>query len=131
MSGDLEARVVQAAREAVAQVIRDEPGQPSPETIACVLAGRLDHTQAVRFAILGARAALAEIERDGVVVPRDAYTRPTCTSLPPRMIVAGIVALKEAYENLQNYDDNDEIDWDDGSMAIAVYRAMIAAVPRK
>ena len=64
MTSDLEARVVQAAREAVAQVVRDESGQPSPETIACVLAGRLDHTQAVRFAILGARAALAEIERD-------------------------------------------------------------------
>ena len=71
MTNDLEARVVQAAREAVARVVRDEPGQPSPETIACVLAGRLDETKAVRFAILGARAALAEIERDGVVVPRE------------------------------------------------------------
>lgn len=66
---DLDALAVQVGREAVAQVVRDEPGQqPSPETIACVLAGRLDDRQAPRFAILGARAMLAKLRELGLVV---------------------------------------------------------------
>lgn len=69
MPVDLDALAVQVGREAVAQVVRDEPGQqPSPETIACVLAGRLDDRQAPRFAILGARAMLAKLREMGLVV---------------------------------------------------------------
>jgi len=66
---DLDTLAVQVGREAVAQVVREEPGQqPSPETIACVLAGRLDDRQASRFAILGARAMLAKLREMGLVV---------------------------------------------------------------
>lgn len=68
MPVDLDALAVQVGREAVAQVVRDEPGQqPSPETIACVLAGRLDDRQAPRFAILGARAMLAKLRELGLI----------------------------------------------------------------
>ena len=60
MTNDLEARVVQAARDAVESHV---PGD--------------NQLTPAGYAILGARAALAEIERDGVVVPT--ARRPTET----------------------------------------------------
>jgi len=58
MSVDLEARVVQAAREACVQNLEwADPGK------LLVLSGTGDQYVEVRFAILGARAALAEIEK--------------------------------------------------------------------
>jgi hypothetical protein len=62
MSGDLDARVVQAAREAVC---RDWP-----ELATWWLSGEYDSADPLRGAILGARAALAEIERDYVLERR-------------------------------------------------------------
>ena len=62
MTNDLEARVVHAAREAVAA---DGAAEKWPDVVADLLAGKHDDEPMVRFAILGARAALAEIERDG------------------------------------------------------------------
>ena len=78
MSGDLDARVVQAAREAVSMHVPPwaTMGPNKPERKG-ILDGALDGLTAVHFAILGARAALAEIERDGVVVPT--ARRPTET----------------------------------------------------
>ena len=63
MTNDLDARVVQAAREAVATTggVFDK----WPDVTESLLEGRFDNEPMVRFAILGARAALAEIERDG------------------------------------------------------------------
>jgi len=67
MSEDLEARVVQAARKDVAKRV----GVDMPSEVENILAGLHDAHPMVQNTILGARAALAEIERDGVVVPRE------------------------------------------------------------
>ena len=66
MSGDLEARVVQAAREAVASQNRGF----TPSLIASIRSGEHDYMDPVMSAILGARAALAEIERDYILERR-------------------------------------------------------------
>ena len=73
MSEDLEARVVQAARKMVAERV----GVDMPTAVENILAGIHDDHPMIQNAILGARAALAEIERDGVVVPT--ARRPTET----------------------------------------------------
>ena len=67
MTNDLEARAVQAAREAVAEAVHKHPWS---ENIAAIITGRQDDDLRVIYAILGARAALAEIERDYVLERR-------------------------------------------------------------
>lgn len=101
----------------------------SPHMIKSI-AGHKDSDLRVRFAILGARAALAEIERDGVVVPADDPARNFSDSaLPPQMIEAGMDALEKTRSDMRNYVPGETIDWDCGMVAVAVYRAMVAAAP--
>ena len=71
MTGDLEARVVQAAREAVSMHVPPwaTMGANNIERIY-IESGWLDKRSDVHYAILGARAALAEIERDYVLERR-------------------------------------------------------------
>lgn len=80
MSVDLDARVVQAAREAVSMHVPPwaTMGANNIERIY-IESGWLDKRSDVHYAILGARAALAEIERDGVIMPTS--RRPTETEL--------------------------------------------------
>ena len=125
MSGDLEARVVQAAREAVAKEYEEIGFSATAEWIR---AGQEDDSNLnVTYAILGARAALAEIERGGVVVPKD----PTDLMLA----VAAREASKDAewrVDEVVPYDECDNVyrrEWREEMLA--AYKAFISlAVPR-
>lgn len=113
MSGDLEARIVQAAREAVSVHVPPwaTMGANNIERIY-IESGWLDKRSDVHYAILGARAALAEIEREGVVVPRE----PT-----PEMCEAG--------EGFNIRCGCSACDLDAREKVAAGYRAMVAAAP--
>lgn len=119
MSGDLEARVVQAAREAVAADVGTEKW---PDVVADLLAGKYDDEPMVHYAILGGRAALAEIERDWVVVPRE----PTDLMLA----VAAREASKDAewrVDEVVPYDECDNVyrrEWREEMLA--AYKAFIS-----
>lgn len=65
-----------------------------------------------------------------VTVPRDDDQRPFSDSLlPEAMIYAGSDALDRAQMDMANYVSGETIDWDQGMIAVAVYRAMLAAAP--
>lgn len=67
---------------------------------------------------------------DSVMVPRDDSARSYSDSLLPlEMIYAGMAALDQADSEMANYVPGETTDWDQGMMAVAVYRAMIAAAP--
>jgi hypothetical protein len=79
-----------------------------------------------------AYAALSAIEAAGLVcVPRDDETREVSDSaLPFDMIDAGITVLEGVHADHQNYVAGITPDWDDGMVAVAVYRAMTAAAAK-
>lgn len=63
------------------------------------------------------------------IVPLDDDERDFADSiLPGDMIEAGMVALEQAQADLKS-DDPDAIDWDNGMIAVAVYRAMTGKAP--
>jgi hypothetical protein len=78
---------------------------------------------------IAAQAALSAIEAAGMVcVPKDDETREVSDSaLPFGMIDAGITVLEGVHADHQNYVAGITPDWDDGMVAVAVYRAMTAA----
>lgn len=81
-----------------------------------------------------ARAAIAALSPpvpDGwQLVPKDDASRDFADSaLPEAMIEAGEEALERAQNDLTNYVSGETADWDTGMIAVAVYRAMLAASP--
>lgn len=62
------------------------------------------------------------------LVPVDDINRPFSDSLlPPEMIYAGMAALDQAETDMANYVPGVTTDWDQGMMAVSVYRAMVHA----
>lgn len=51
-------------------------------------------------------------------------------AIPDEMVYAGADAIDKAEDDLNNYVAGETIDWDAGMIAVAVYRAMIAAAPQ-
>jgi hypothetical protein len=49
--------------------------------------------------------------------------------IPEPMVFAGIYAVERALDDMNNYVSGKTIDWDSGMIAVAVYRAMVAARP--
>ena len=67
---------------------------------------------------------------DWVLVPRDDDARQfSDTALPMEMVDAGIEVLDRVHLDLAGHNGKDAPDWDDGMVAVAVYRAMLAAAP--
>ncbi|QDH50393.1 hypothetical protein [Caulobacter phage KcrB] len=65
-----------------------------------------------------------------VTVPRDDDARSFSDSiLPPAMIDAGVEVLDQVHLDLAGHNGKDVPDWDDGMVAVAVYRAMLATSP--
>ena len=63
------------------------------------------------------------------LVPVDTGPNFSDSSLPLDMIYAGADAIDRATDDMANYVSGETIDWDSGMMAVAVYRAMLAAAP--
>lgn len=64
------------------------------------------------------------------LVPVDDETREFANSaLPVEMIHAGMDALEKVDEDNANYVAGETTDWDNGMVAVAVYRAMLSASP--
>jgi hypothetical protein len=64
------------------------------------------------------------------LVPVDDETREFANSaLPVGMIHAGMDVLEKVNEDNVYYTAGDTIDWDNGMVAVAVYRAMLSASP--
>lgn len=59
----------------------------------------------------------------------DAQRQHADSALPFEMIAAGSEALERCRDDLQSYVAGETIDWDDGMIAVAVYRGMVAAAP--
>ncbi len=59
----------------------------------------------------------------------DAQRQHADSALPFEMIAAGAEALERCRDDLQTYVAGETIDWDDGMIAVAVYRGMVAAAP--
>lgn len=64
-----------------------------------------------------------------VRVPLDTGPNFSDSTLPIEMIHAGSDAIDRATDDMANYVSGETIDWDSGMMAVAVYRAMLAAAP--
>jgi hypothetical protein len=80
----------------------------------------------IDFAALSPFAAAG----DWAMAPRDDLSREVADSaLPGEMIEAGVVALEQVDEDHRNYVPGETADWDYGMVAVAVYRAMLAAAP--
>jgi len=78
-------------------------------------------------AILG---SVSSASADYVLVPRDDDKRDMSDSiLPAAMIDAGIEVLDKVQIDSLDYQAGTTTDWDDGMIAVAVYRAMLAASP--
>lgn len=78
------------------------------------------------------RAAIAAVEAEGwqLVPVDDAAFNLSDTSLPWPMVDAGIKALEQVNEDDLNYEAGVTTCWDMGMVAVAVYRAMLAAAPK-
>lgn len=65
------------------------------------------------------------------LVPTDDADRPfSDPALPDEMLIAGAEAIDRASDDLKAYIPGETIDWDSGMIAVAVYRAMLAAAPK-
>lgn len=72
----------------------------------------------------------SNVERAWKLVPLDDDTRDHAdTILPLSMVFAGSEALEKCNEELQDYAAGINPDWDGGMIAVAIYRAMVAAAP--
>lgn len=68
---------------------------------------------------------------DTVNVPRDDDSRSFSDSLlPEAMIWAGIEVQEQVDRDNANYVAGETIDWDQGMIAVAIYRAMLASAPK-
>ncbi len=116
--------VTQADREAAASVL-------PPHVRAEVIAGDHDTTGVCSAVVQAfARHRTPAPAGDVRVVPVDDDARPLSDSLLPQaMIDAGIAVLDQVQVDSLDYTSGVTTDWDDGMVAVAVYRAMIAASP--
>lgn len=72
--------------------------------------------------------ALPALSGCGVALPLDDPERPFSDSaLPEAMIWAGVEALGRAETDLLKYEPGKTIDWDQGMIVVAIYRAMTQA----
>lgn len=66
------------------------------------------------------------------LVPKDDESRCVADSaLPHEMIEAGILVQEQVNDDHCNYVAGETTDWDCGMVAVAIYRAMLAAAPAK
>lgn len=122
--------VAQDDREAAA-LYWESQGIGSPETYVQICAGMRDDSHLVRAFARHRLASVSSASAEGfVLVPRDDDKRDLSDSiLPTAMIDAGIEVLDKVQIDSLDYQAGTTTDWDDGMVAVAVYRAMLAATP--
>ncbi|WP_426291187.1 hypothetical protein [Sphingomonas sp. TWP1-3-1] len=101
----------------------------APQNQRTIRDGGWDHHHAVQAAARHRLASISKPSAEGfVLVPRDDDTRDLSDSiLPAAMIDAGIEVLDKVQIDSLDYQAGTTTDWDDGMVAVAVYRAMLAA----
>ncbi|RVT75646.1 hypothetical protein EM858_14460 [Agrobacterium sp. CNPSo 2736] len=129
-------RIYDCAISALSAQVQDarEPIPQNKETLDQVAAIMLQHGTPAQRAEAIAYASAAEVQdvAGWKLVPTDDETRCVADSaLPHEMIEAGIRVQEQVNDDNCNYVAGETTDWDCGMVAVAIYRAMLAAAPAK